>query len=128
MNNEGKLTNETKLTEHDIIEKAYTHLERNSVKASTDMMYGAYDKDSQSHINNTLFGIAFMQFLTYWPNKVKFYFGKYIKGEDSPIGQVKQATQTDADGVEHLLWNEEYIDDNGIPQIRPTTDNTGDPI
>ena len=66
-------------------------------------MYGAYDKDSMSHINKTLYGIAFMQFLTYWPNKIKFYFGKHVKGEDSQIGQVKQATQTNEDGVKELL-------------------------
>lgn len=103
MNIEGALTEEIKLTEKSLITKAYTHQERDSIKAATDQMYGAYDKDSMSHINKTLYGIAFMQFLTYWPNKVKFYFGKHIKGEDSKIGQVKQATQTNEDGVKELL-------------------------
>ena len=128
MNTEGALTEETKLTEKSLITKAYTHQERDSIKAAADQMYGAYDKDSMSHVHKTLYGIAFMQFLTYWPNKVKFYFGKRIEGEDSKIGQVKQATQTNEDGVKELLWNEEYTDENGMPQIRATTKNTGDPI
>ena len=128
MNTEGKLTKKDQLTEHDLITKAYSHKERNSIKAQTDLMYGAYDKDAQAHINNTLFGIAFMQFLTYWPNKVKFYFGKKIDGKDSPIGQAKQATQTDDKGVKHKLWYKTVVDEKGIEQLEWTTENTGDPV
>lgn len=102
MNKEGELTNEKKLTEDSIIEKAYTHQERNSIKSYGDLMYGAYDKDSMAHINNTLAGIAFMQFLTYWPNKIKFWFGKRIEGEDSSLGTVKQATQGEGENKQLL--------------------------
>ncbi len=65
INKEGKLTNEKQLTEASLLHKAYSQQERNSIKSYSDLMYGAYDKDSQAHVGNTLAGIAFMQFLTY---------------------------------------------------------------
>ena len=37
----------------DLVNKAYSLLERNSMKSMTDMAYGYYDKDAQSQANNT---------------------------------------------------------------------------
>jgi hypothetical protein len=41
------------LTENDLIDKAYSSVERNSIKSFIDMAYGYYDKDAQSHSHNT---------------------------------------------------------------------------
>ena len=71
LNKEGAVTNEAKLTEKDMLYKAYTQQERNSIKSYSDLMFGAYDKDWQSQFNNTIYGIAFMQFLTFWPSKMR---------------------------------------------------------
>lgn len=136
MNREGAVTNEKKLTEKSIIEKAYSHQDRDSIKSFSDQMYGAYDKDWQAQFGNTLMGIAFMQFLTFWPSKMKFWFGKTVDGKDSTIGRSRQQRQTDEngvvlkndDGTDVLMWRETYIDDEGKTVWKPTTKNTGDPI
>ena len=65
LNKERSITAQKPFTEADLIDKAYTQLERDSLKATSDLMYGAYDKDSQAHVLNTLAGISFMQFMTY---------------------------------------------------------------
>jgi hypothetical protein len=66
------------------------------------LMYGSYDKDSQAQAPNTLLGIAFMQFMTYWPSKMRFWFGKPIKAEDSVIGRYEHATRRDTEGNQIL--------------------------
>lgn len=53
INTEIAGTGENKLTEADLVSKAYSEKERNSFKSFTDMSYGYYDKDSQSQLNNT---------------------------------------------------------------------------
>jgi hypothetical protein len=47
-----------KLTESDMLTKAYSEKERSSFKSFTDMAYGYYDKDSQSQMNNTVLGMV----------------------------------------------------------------------
>jgi hypothetical protein len=39
--------------EEDLPNKAYSEIERTSMKSFTDMAYGYYDKDAQSQANNT---------------------------------------------------------------------------
>ena len=102
MNTEGTVTNEEKLTEESIIKTAHTIQERDSVKGSADLMYGSYDKETQFHFGNGLVGLALMQFLTFWPNKVRFWFGKRIEAEDSPMGKRVQMTQKGPNGPELL--------------------------
>lgn len=65
LNKEYTVVGRKPLKESDLIEKAYTQKERDSIKAFSDLIYGAYDKDSQAQFPNTLAGIAFMQFMTY---------------------------------------------------------------
>lgn len=98
LNKEYGIVNRKPLTENDLIDKAYTQKERNSFKAMSDLLYGAYDKDSQAQFPSTLLGIATMQFLTYWPSKMKFWFGKPVSGEDSAIGKFEHAYSKDAEG------------------------------
>ena len=71
-NSEYAIVGEGHLTEKDLIPKAYTLKERNSIKAMADRVYGAYDKDAQAQVNNKLAGIAFFQFMQYWPSKMQF--------------------------------------------------------
>ena len=71
INQENSITGRTQYKEVDLIEKAYSQKERDSVKAMSDSLYGAYDKDSQAQAPNTLLGITFMQFMTYWPSKMR---------------------------------------------------------
>ncbi len=60
---------------------------------------------------------------------MKFWFGKTVDPEDSPIGKVKQMTEKDANGVEQLVWRDNYVAEDGTEQWRPTTEvNTGDPV
>lgn len=40
-------------TENDLIDKAYSEIERKSLKSFSDMCYGYYEKDAQSQANNT---------------------------------------------------------------------------
>ena len=65
INKESEVSGNKRLTEADLVDKAYSIKERNSIKAFSDNMYGSYDKDTQNHFNNTLAGIAMMQFLTF---------------------------------------------------------------
>lgn len=98
LNKENAVLGLPKLTESSLIDKAYSQKERDSIKAFSDLVYGAYDKDSQAQFPNTLAGIAFMQFMTYWPNKMKFWFGKPTDGDDSAIGKYEHAYRKDKDG------------------------------
>lgn len=48
LNKEGKLQNDEHIDEEQLVDKAYSDLERNSYKSFTDTVYGYYDKDSQA--------------------------------------------------------------------------------
>jgi hypothetical protein len=95
------------LTEKDIVDQAYSEIERNSFKSLTDTAYGYYDKDSQSQLHNTAFGVIFLQFMQYWPSKMQLWFGKPMgtpeSKTESPIGKFKQKTRKDENGVEQLV-------------------------
>jgi len=54
----AEYTGEIKYNESDIVPKAYSAIERASLKSFTDMAYGYYDKDAQSQANNTWWGIT----------------------------------------------------------------------
>lgn len=127
LNKEGASTNQKKLTENDLIHKAFTQQERNSIKSYADLMYGAYDKDWQAQFPNTLAGIAFMQFLTFWPNKMRQYFGKPISDEDSIQGTIEQVVEN-IDGKEVKQWWETIEHEDGSFTREATSENTGDPI
>lgn len=118
-----------KLKEGDLIDKAYSIKERNSFKSFTDMCYGYYDKDAQSQLNNTAFGMAWMQFMQFWPGKMKMWFGKPTDENSSPIGQFKQKSRQES-GELKLLWRKPIYnedDPDKIERFEETVENTGDP-
>ena len=65
LNKEATIINGAILTERDLIPKAYSQKERNSLKAQADLIYGAYDKDSQPQILQKLAGISYLQFMQF---------------------------------------------------------------
>lgn len=127
MNKEGAVVNQKKLEEKDLIQKAYSQQERSSIKSYSDLMYGAYDKDWQAQFSNTILGIAFMQFMTYWPNKMRLYFGKHIEAEDSPIGKITHAYE-EVDGEKKYKYWETVERADGTTYRTETFKNTGDPL
>lgn len=120
-------------TEKDLVDKAYSNKERSSLKSFTDMAYGYYDKDAQSQANNLWWGMAWLQFMQYWPGKMKQWFAKPTK--ESPMGHVEQEFVEDKDGNKILQWrkpildeNGDYIfDDAGKIKFELTSEDTGDP-
>lgn len=130
------------LTESDMIHKAYSSKERSSFKTFTDMVYGAYDKDAQSQAGNTWWGITYLQFMQFWPGKMKMWFATPISEEDvkndpnaSPMGKFEQEFRKDADGNKILLWKKPVLDENGDYTydgkdivFEPTEENTSDPL
>lgn len=117
--------NKEKLDEKlDLIPRAYTHKEKESIKVFADMAYGSYDHERMARWKHTAWGSIFGQFLTYWPSKVKYYFGKEMK---SSYGQYEQKFQIDPDtGAKQLLWLKEITDDEGnFAGYEDTTENTG---
>jgi hypothetical protein len=53
INEERKALGEELFNDGDIIDQAYSGIERNSFKSFTDTIYGYYDKDMTSEIHNT---------------------------------------------------------------------------
>lgn len=75
-NAERYTLNETPLTEKDNIPRAYSSKERANIKTFSDMAHGYYDRDLSPLEKFLPTGIIFGQFMTFWPAKVKYYFGK----------------------------------------------------
>lgn len=123
-NNENKIFGGQVLDEKtDLIPKAYSHEDRESIKVFADMAYGFYDHERSSLWKHTVMGSIFGQFLTYWPSKVKYYFGKEI---ESKTGSRQQKFQLDADGNKQYIWLKEVYDENGdLIGTEDTTENTG---
>lgn len=122
-------------TEKDKVNQAYSELERNSFKSLTDTAYGYYDKDAQSQLHNTAFGVIFLQFMQYWPSKMQLWFGKSMGFEgdktESPIGKYVQKTRKDENGEVKLLWRKpRYDPDTGefTHEFDEVFENTSDPV
>lgn len=117
--------NDKDFTEADLIDKAYSETERSSFKSFTDMSYGYYDKDTQSQSNNTWWGVTFMQFMQFWPGKMKMWFGKPTNDVNpSPLGKMEQDKSKDGT----LLWRKTILNEDGSYDVEPTEENTGDPM
>lgn len=107
----------------DLLPKAYTQKERESIKVFSDMAYGFYDHERSALWKHTAFGSIFGQFLTFWPSKVKYYFGKESK---SKYGQYEQKYILDENGEKKLLWRKELKDEDGnLIGMEDTFENTG---
>lgn len=126
LNQEGSVLNQEPMTENDLIHKAYTQKERDSLKAYADLMYGSYDKESQSQILHKLTGITFLQFLQYWPSKMKLWFGRTIDANDSPIGNFEHAYEM-KDGKKVYQYWKLTTNEDGTVQQEMTSEDTGDP-
>lgn len=111
--------------EANIVPKAYSEIERSSLKSFSDMAYGYYDKDAQAQINNHWYGMVWMQFMQFWPGKMKMWFAKPT--DESPMGRMEQDFVME-DGVKKLQWFKTEIDENGVPKPVVTDENTGDPV
>lgn len=114
-NGENASFGEKLLTEKDNIPSAYTSKERGSIKNFADMAYGFYDQDMSPMIKHTAMGIIFGQFLTFWPSKVKYYFGK--PDQKSPRGYMGQKFTIDEDGNKILYYQKMTTDENGKPIV-----------
>lgn len=75
-NSEIVSSSEKVLTEKDLLPDAYTNKEKESIKTFTEVAYGYYDHERSPLIKHLPLGIVFGQFMTFWPAKVKYYFGK----------------------------------------------------
>lgn len=107
----------------DLIPRAYTDKQRQSIKVFADTAYGFYDSEVKSLITNTAIGSIFGQFLTFLPAKIKFYFGKE---QMSKYGDFRQKTGIDENGDEQLLWYKDTFDDDGNYLGKEETfENTG---
>lgn len=110
-NVENEKTGSKKLDEKkDLIPRAYTDKQRQSIKVFADTAYGFYDSEVKSLITNTAIGSIFGQFLTFLPAKIKFYFGKE---QMSKYGDYKQETDIDEEGNEKLVFLKDIFDDDG---------------
>ena len=119
--NQEKSFDEVKYTENDKIKEAYSGVERSSFKSFTDMSYGYYDKDFQSQLNSTAVGIIWLQFLQFWPGKMRQWFGKRVEASESQIGSFKQKSRIE-NGKEVLLW---YDREDPSKEVN---ENTGNPV
>ena len=75
LNKEIISSKEKILTEEDMIPRAYTHAERESIVTFTELAYGYYNHERTPLIKHLPQGILFGQFMTFWPAKMKYYFG-----------------------------------------------------
>lgn len=60
-----------KMDESALVSKAYSENERASIKTMSDMSYGYYDTDASSQASKMWYGVIFMQFMQFWPGKMK---------------------------------------------------------
>lgn len=123
-NKENEKFNKPLLDEKlDLIPRAYTHVDRESIKIFADMAYGFYDHERSAPWKHMAFGSIFGQFLTYWPSTVKYYFGKRI---ESKTGQWLQKSIPNEDGENQLLWLKDTFDNEGnLIGQEETLENTG---
>lgn len=109
----------------DLIPRAYTHNQRESIKVFADTAYGFFDTETKSMIFNTAVGSIFGQFLTFLPSKIEFYFSKE---KASKYGTYKQATGIDEDGTEKPYFLKNTFDEEGNHTgVEKTFEDTGIP-
>lgn len=123
-NAERLTADETLLTEIDIIPRAYTNKDRESIKTFTDTAYGYYDHERTPMIKHLPQGIIFGQFLTFWPAKMKYYLGK--PDQNTKIGYYGHKYIEDENGKQYYYLKNE-VDEDGLPITVETTEDTGVP-
>lgn len=115
-------------TEYDteLIPKAYSEVERSSLKSFTDMAYGYYDKDAQAQANNVWWGMTWLQFMQFWPAKMRMWFANPTN--ESPMGRIAHKSIVDADGVKKLQYHKTVEREDGSIYTIEVDEDTGDPV
>lgn len=72
--------------------RAYTNLQRNSMKSFADMSFGYYDRETKAHFFKTAIGLTFKQFMAYLSAKKMRYFQE--RSDTTSRGSFKQLTDT----------------------------------
>ena len=88
--------------------KAYTTLQRNSLKSFSDMTFGYYDRDTKAWFFKTSIGVIFKQFMAYLSAKKMRYF--QVRSNSTARGEFKQLE----DGLGNKIWT--IVVDDGTPE------------
>jgi hypothetical protein len=89
------------------------------------MACGFYNHERSAKFKHTAWGSVFGQFLTYWPSKVRYYFGKESK---SKYGRYEQKFTLDENGEKQMIWlKDSYDEDGNMVGVEETYENTGIP-
>ena len=135
LNEERQLAGLPKFEENEhLIDKAYSEKERQSYKSFTDSIYGYYDKENSPSWHYNAFGILFLQFMQFWPGKMRTWFGRPVGEHNEVIGRYEQATEV-RNGKKVKLWRKarlnedgtEKLGEDGLPEFDLVPENTGDP-
>lgn len=134
----------TTLKEGDDLPHAYTNREGQSVKNYADILYGHYDDESRSLINDMFIGSFFMQYKTFvtakleqWTMKGGVYNVEYLKQQHDPITgeklyEILRYPNPDGTGVpSRTLIKESQLKDlskEEQAQARPYIEWTGQPM
>lgn len=122
-NSERRILNLSNLEERDNIPRAYTNKDRDSIKEFSDTAYGYYDHERSPLIKHSALGITFGQFITFWPAKVKYYFGK--GGTNTKKGYFGQKYKLDENQNKVYYWLKTEYNEDGEAYTYETTENTG---
>lgn len=135
----------TVLTEEDqFLPQPYTNREAQSVKNYADILYGHYDDESRSLLNDTFVGSFFMQYKTFVTAKLEqwimdggVYNVEYLKQQYDPITNEKlyeviKYPNEDGTGmpyreiIKESTYNE--LSEEEKTQVRPYIEWTGQPM
>lgn len=108
-NKQAIFKNDKTYKEEDLISEPYMNLERESIKTFTELAYGYYDYDRSPLIKHLPLGIFFGQFMTFWPAKIRYYFGKPTK---TKRGHMQQKFKM-VNGKKVLYYVKYETDENG---------------
>lgn len=112
LNNELEADQRIDTKKYQPLPRAYTNLQRNSMKSCADIAFGYYDRETKAHFFKTSIGLTFKQFMAYMSAKKMQYF--QVRSNTTSRGSYKQLE--DAKG--NKIWSV-YLPNN---EIRIVTD------
>lgn len=83
----------------EVLTRAYTNKQRNSMKSFADLAFGYYDRETKAHFFKTSIGLTFKQFMAYMSAKKMQYF--QVRSNTTSRGSYKQLE--DAKG--NKIWS-----------------------
>lgn len=83
----------------EVLTRAYTNKQRNSMKSFADLAFGYYDREVKAHFFKTSIGLTFKQFMAYMSAKKMQYF--QVRSNTTSRGSYKQLE--DAKG--NKIWS-----------------------